>query len=781
MKKYLLILLCLFGYLTNFAQVNSRGITPNQKKNGTVGTKRALIVGISDYQDNNIADLQYAHNDAYAFYNFLQSKTGGNLKDNQIELLANDKATLANLGLSLVGLIEKSQEGDEVILYFSGHGDMDANLITHESYLVPHNAVFGNYMGSAFPINTLKNVIATLVNNGVSVTAYFDACHSGTIGQGKLGSTQLSNEKLSASFANETKLMSCQVNESSLEGKQWGGGRGCFSYHLINGLNGKADSNEDGAINLLEIERYLQDWVSKEVAPHKQFPVSVGDKTTVLSNIVEGETSEPTSSPVAQFTSTQKKKNNSNLHSPKVVADFYKSLENFPLIDTPNSAESYYDKIIQNKSLMNHHAQVKRDFATALMHEAQTYLNLLLNGSTSLIDAYTYEQNQTVEHFPNYLEKAKNILGEDHYFYPNIQQKEYFFRAIALKNELMNGHHSKGQIKRKRKAVMKYYRKALAIETTAAFVHLGLSQSYFEQDNIEESIAHIDKAIFFAPKWTLAVATKGRLLAQSNRNTEAIYWLGKAIAMDSTQLFPIQWQVSNYRIMGNDKLANKYGDKLIKLIQKNREGDTRTPMYYDALLAIAYSEVGAFEQADSLFQKVFQVERNDGVLLHASALNHYRMKQKDKAMRVLELQKKYRTAPSSLMLEVLMQLEEERPKLLLKKINRAIQLNPNLVEAYWIKGKILERLNKQQQAAENYWQAFEEQPFHQKYIRSLIYYFDKQNLSVETLEKHFDRMNKYNKDNPYILKEFAGLFNKIGAVDKAIPLLQKALILKQNE
>lgn len=40
------------------------------------GTTYALIVGISDYKDDQITDLNYAHRDAEAFANFLTSKPG---------------------------------------------------------------------------------------------------------------------------------------------------------------------------------------------------------------------------------------------------------------------------------------------------------------------------------------------------------------------------------------------------------------------------------------------------------------------------------------------------------------------------------------------------------------------------------------------------------------------------------------------------------------------------------------------------------------------------------
>ena len=43
----------------------------------TMGVKsktRVLVIGISDYQDEKITDLKFAHKDAEAFRNYIQSK-----------------------------------------------------------------------------------------------------------------------------------------------------------------------------------------------------------------------------------------------------------------------------------------------------------------------------------------------------------------------------------------------------------------------------------------------------------------------------------------------------------------------------------------------------------------------------------------------------------------------------------------------------------------------------------------------------------------------------------
>ena len=73
----------------------------------------------------------------------------------------------------------------------------------------------------------------------------------------------------------------------------------------------------------------------------------------------------------------------------------------------------------------------------------------------------------------------------------------------------MNGKFSKKQITKKKKQIVKYYQKALVIDTASAYVHLGLAQTYLEKNKFKKSLKHIDKAIYYAPKWTLGIATKG--------------------------------------------------------------------------------------------------------------------------------------------------------------------------------------------------------------------------------------------------------------------------------
>ncbi|MBK9017605.1 MAG: caspase family protein, partial [Saprospiraceae bacterium] len=85
----------------------------------------AVVIGISDYQDEQIPDLRFADRDAEAFAQWLRSPAGGSLPDAQVKVLTNKNATTGKMIAALDGLIVASKPGDEAIIYFSGHGDVE--------------------------------------------------------------------------------------------------------------------------------------------------------------------------------------------------------------------------------------------------------------------------------------------------------------------------------------------------------------------------------------------------------------------------------------------------------------------------------------------------------------------------------------------------------------------------------------------------------------------------------------------------------------------------------
>jgi hypothetical protein len=114
----------LFPFLA-YAQ-NQKGASPIANAQERIAKNTyAVVVGISDYQDKDIPDLRFADRDAEAFANFLRSQAGGSLDGDHLKLLTNSEATLGQFAAALDWLMEVTKEGDNAIVYFSGHGDVE--------------------------------------------------------------------------------------------------------------------------------------------------------------------------------------------------------------------------------------------------------------------------------------------------------------------------------------------------------------------------------------------------------------------------------------------------------------------------------------------------------------------------------------------------------------------------------------------------------------------------------------------------------------------------------
>ncbi len=205
-----------------------RGVTPitNSPANST-GQTYAVVIGISDYQDKDIPDLRFADKDAEAFANFLRSEAGGKLDKDHLKVLTNGAATAAQIAIALDWLVEVVREGEQVVIYFSGHGDVESKRLSQPGYLLGWDAPSHVYMaGGTVNIRDLQDIVSTLsVTNKARVVLITDACRSGKLSGSEINGAQLTGQNLAKQFSNEIKILSCQANEYSVEGEQWGGGR----------------------------------------------------------------------------------------------------------------------------------------------------------------------------------------------------------------------------------------------------------------------------------------------------------------------------------------------------------------------------------------------------------------------------------------------------------------------------------------------------------------------------------------------------------------------------
>ena len=213
----------------------------------------AVVVGISDYQGTEL-DLSYSDRDAQLFYNHLRSAMPTEMAAGKSVLLLNERATLSNINAALSDVFSTSSPNDFIIFYFSGHGSV--------GQFVPYNHSFG------LSHQDLKNYFKNTEAKFRLVVA--DACFSGSIGTPNQTSVSDTQDLFDSRLA---VIMSSKPDQTSLEMGSLE--QGVFSYHLIRGMQGFADLNQDKYVTAGELFMYTKNKVANHTS-NEQIPVIYG-------------------------------------------------------------------------------------------------------------------------------------------------------------------------------------------------------------------------------------------------------------------------------------------------------------------------------------------------------------------------------------------------------------------------------------------------------------------------------------------------------------------------
>ena len=231
----------------------------------------AVVVGIDNYP--NIRPLKYAVADAKSFYNLLV--TDNQVPAENVQLLLNEQATLQALR-SALGTKVKNKAGadDMVIIYFAGHGATETDTMSPdgdglEKYLLPFGADPNDLYASALPMREVAHIFHRIRSERLVFVA--DACYSGASGGRTVSITgvraNISDRFLERLAGGKGKVIitASSANEVSVEKDELG--HGVFTYYLVQGLRGPADTDSDGLITVDEAYRYVSKTVPAPAAP----------------------------------------------------------------------------------------------------------------------------------------------------------------------------------------------------------------------------------------------------------------------------------------------------------------------------------------------------------------------------------------------------------------------------------------------------------------------------------------------------------------------------------
>jgi hypothetical protein len=230
----------------------------------------AVLIGINQYQDTKLSSLKYAVDDVKAVYSTLTDPQVGSFDKEHVLLLTEDSGqtpalgeavlkepTFPNIWDSLRSVVKVAQPGDKVFIYFSGHGIEENN----QTWLLASDSRLSMLDRTAIPLDEVNSILSECQAD--SKILILDACHSGAI-KDKGGSGTMTSDFKDTAFTEVTgraTLSSSDLNESSYDYDEKR--HSAFTYFLLEGLNGKADSNADNIVSLTEISDYVKSEVPK--------------------------------------------------------------------------------------------------------------------------------------------------------------------------------------------------------------------------------------------------------------------------------------------------------------------------------------------------------------------------------------------------------------------------------------------------------------------------------------------------------------------------------------
>jgi tetratricopeptide (TPR) repeat protein len=269
-------------------EVVKAGETPDKK-----GAVRAVVVGISSYKFlPEKVQLRFAHRDAEEFSAFLKSIPGGAVPEQNVQVLTNERATLANVRNALTNWLPKvTQPNDVVYLFFAGHGTVENGT---DGYFVAHDSDPQNLYATALAFDEVESLLRNKLR-ARHVIVIADACHSGQIGwvDSKVESSKGINdriENLAKGDRSVLHLLAARGDEQSYEDERWGGGHGVFSYSLLQGLRGQAERDGDTFVRASELIEYVSRSVENETRA-QQHPRVAGSFEPALALALVGKRS----------------------------------------------------------------------------------------------------------------------------------------------------------------------------------------------------------------------------------------------------------------------------------------------------------------------------------------------------------------------------------------------------------------------------------------------------------------------------------------------------------
>jgi hypothetical protein len=254
--------------LDPFLASGPRPTAGEQKPPGVVRNKWALVVGVGEFESDAFPELKWAAKDASDFASVL--KGPGNFPVDNVQVLLDKNASLAEVRRGIGWLREKAGPDDLVVLYFASHGsprDIDPNgvsyIITSDTKAKTGADLYASSLQMVDLVDDLNREIKAR-----RVVLFLDTCFSGdALSQQPAsgGSRAIRPPKVEFSAAldqiksgvGRVVITASRHDEESWESSSLKNGH--FTYHLVQLLKDQSEKP------LKDIFPLLRDRVSESV------------------------------------------------------------------------------------------------------------------------------------------------------------------------------------------------------------------------------------------------------------------------------------------------------------------------------------------------------------------------------------------------------------------------------------------------------------------------------------------------------------------------------------
>lgn len=798
MKHFIFIFL--FISTISYCQ-GTRGAIGESTEAKTIGNKHALVIGISDYQEDKLK-LNYAHNDALLFNDYLRRVE--NVPEENTVLLTNKDAVAINILRELKKLLNTVQADDVVYIYFAGHGDVVDDFGKKEGFLLAAdaNADQEYYAGGSIPLGLLNNrVIGNITNKKAQVILILDACRSGFIFE---EGTQKNLGTIQAMFENATKILSCGPNELSYEDGEIK--HGYFTYYLVKGLMGNADTNTDNNVIYREIDDYLYDnvynTVSKKYGQNQTPVVRTSNNRAVFkvinsnSQVLAFESIESELSKIEGYASRGSVNLNTE-KSPEVLA-FSKAIQSKNYYGRPSSALEVYKKAKTSKAVSEGVLEsMQYKLIKELSATAQALINQYISGDTKLPSSREFSKQA------KHLEICLELMDNDDFFRDQIQVNQLVLDAYAIIRS--NNYPAYSIAKRKLK-------EAVTIQPRGAYIHNALGLIYNSEAVYDSAHYHFKEANKLIGSWSNPVSNLGENLLDQYKYDDAKQYFDTALGLKGSNL------EANIRLgdihvsQGKYQQAEAYYNKVLNVHPNHaialQKMSALEKLKGNAALSVDYhnqavqadsintlSEYGLFNyiQDHGLNPKTAEnlllnaIDRNpDEAISYTDYADYLRVNNK-KRTRLLLADSLYKIAINKNPLNAWAYAGQgwllrglRKPADAKLSFEMGISKNPNNAKAYYYYGNYLnEGIKDPRNAEANYLKAVEKDPYYLPAYSKLIDLYNNQDQQEKAIKLLNELISK-DSQTPDLYNLLGETYASNGKYPEAIEAYKKAISLDKT-